>query len=370
MKKVLINMSNIHCGGAIQVATSFFSEVVYNGVPIEADVHFLLSDEVYESVSNLCFDNIDFEYKIFNTYGFRTLISSLNFIQLKYDVIFTLFGPKYTFLNGNFNIVGFAQSWIINTDNHAAKLLKIHKKLLFRVKYFFQKKFFQRADHLVVELKHVKVGIVNKGLFSSNDISIVHNCISNLYYNKNEWVDIQFERSLEHIKIGYICRDYVHKNIKILPSVARILNEYYKLSVKFYLTLNDSEWSKYEKDFNGYAINLGVISPYQCPDFYKKMDSVIFPSLLESFSATPFEALFMKKPLFASDLSFVHDVCLHNAIYINPLDEYDIAKKIFDFFKHEELPYYNLDLAKDYVKNFSDAKKRYLDYFDIINNFL
>ena len=46
----------------------------------------------------------------------------------------------------------------------------------------------------------------------------------------------------------------------------------------------------------------------QCPSYFKELDGIILPSLLECFSATPLEALIMGKPIFLSDRQFNKDV--------------------------------------------------------------
>lgn len=364
-RNALVNISNIHNGGALQVAISFVSELILFE-DVDERIKILISDEVLSGLSQKKLAESKWDIEVFNTYGLSTIWSSLNELQEHYDVVFTLYGPKYTLFKSKIDIVGFAQLWILEFDNPITRKLSLFSRYKLKFEFAFKKWFFKRADHFIVELEHVKHSLCHQGLFPQKPISVVHNTLSNLYLDSSLWQPLDLERSKDEIAIGFVTRDYSHKNIQILPSVAKILREKYKIPVMFYLTLNDDEWKNYSDDFKNYGITVGPLSVYQCPTFYQQMDAVIFPSLLECFSATPLEALFMKKPLFASDRSFVKDVCQEHATYFDPLDVFDISKVISDYFLFNPKTVFELDMAKNHVLNFSNATNRAIDYLKII----
>jgi glycosyltransferase involved in cell wall biosynthesis len=368
-KRVLINMSNIHGGGALQVAISFVSELFFINKR-NWNVTVLISSEIASGVDGSALEISAWNFEIFDTYGLKTLVSNLNKYQKQFDVVYTLFGPKYTLAKANVDIVGFAQLWILEFDNPISSSLSFLERSKLRLKFSLQKWFFQRADRLVVELEHVKRSLAEKHIFNSGHISVVHNTLSSLYLDSKLWQDVAVNHKKGEIAIGFVTRDYSHKNIKILPRVAKILNEQYRLPVRFYLSLNDSEWANYQQDFNGLGETVGSLNVYQCPRFYEQMDAVIFPSLLECFSATPLEALAMKKPLFASDRGFVRDVCKEYAIYFDPLDADNIARVIGRYFMGAQKSDDELEAARNHVFAFSNAKQRAQDYLNIIQQHL
>lgn len=369
VNRVLINMSNIHGGGALQVATSFISELLHIERP-NWDVTVLISNEIAFNFNSQALINSDWGIKILNTYGIKSLVSSLNVLQRQYDVVFTLFGPKYTLYKAKVDIVGFAQLWILELDNPIMLSLSLYSRINLRIKYFLQECFFRRADHLIVELDHVKKSLSEKNIFSSDHISVVYNTFSSLYLDSNLWRNVVVNRNEYEVAIGYLTRDYSHKNIKILPRVAKILNYHYKMPVKFYLSLNSSEWSNYQQAFGELGETVGALSVFQCPKFYEQMDAVIFPSLLECFSATPSEAMVMKKPLFASDRNFVRDVCQEHAIYFDPLSAENIAYVIFSYFNGVRKSDWELEKARNHALAFSNARQRAQDYLRIIQQHL
>jgi len=368
-KKALINISNIHGGGALQVAISFVSELMAFE-EVDARIKVLVSDEVAKALGQDQLAKSNWDIEVFNTYGLKTLWSGLNIIQKDYDVVFTLYGPKYTLFKAKRDIVGFAQLWILEFENPVTRAMSNIARSKLKAKFALQKWFFKRADHLVVELEHVKQSLWEQDVFDQGHISVVHNTLSNLYLDSSLWQGLRLERSKDQIAIGFVTRDYSHKNIQILPKVAKILREKYHLPVKFYLSLTDAEWQNYSQDFGDYGQTVGALNVYQCPTFYRQMDAVIFPSLLECFSATPLEALVMKKPLFSSERGFVRDVCQDHAMYFDPLDAKDIARVVADYFQGTQKTDAELEQARNHVLNFSNATQRAKDYLQIIQQHL
>lgn len=368
---VLINASNLHAGGGVQVAASFIYELSLLG---DLDLSFLdvlVSQEVANALENLN-TNVDVfsGYSINDSKGVKAFFSGLNNIIGGYDLIFTIFGPNYLRVKAKKEIVGFAQSWILNFNNPIANKMSLLDRNILRLKFFIQWLFFLRADNLVVELEHVKDSLVKYKGIDAGKVSVVYNTVSSLYFNQEKWRDVLVHKKKGHISLGIVTRDYPHKNLSVLPSVAKCLKDKYSLDVHFYVTLNDREWAGRDSDFKQYVSTVGALAPDQCPSFYRQIDGVVFPSLLECFSATPLEAMVMEKPLFASDRGFVRDVCGEFAIYFDPLDPNDIARKIANYFTLKEDRSEMLKKAREHATNFSSAKGRAEKYLKIIQDTL
>ncbi|KPA96674.1 MULTISPECIES: glycosyltransferase [Pseudomonas] len=370
--KLLVNASNLHFGGGVQVAASFIDELSRLGDRAE-QFSVLVSTEVHDNLVRIdCKTSGFVDYEVFDTHGLSCLWASLSGRFKGYDLVFTIFGPAY-FLSQNFvSIVGFAQAWIIYPDNDSYANTPKLSRYKARLRYWLQSLFFRRADRLVVEAEHVRSGLAGRGIFAAEAIDVVPNCISSLYFDPAKWEPLGFSLpAADVLRIGYVGRDYPHKNLDVLPDVSRTLREVYGVDVEFCVTLSDSEWAARSDSFKAAVKNVGVLSVSQCPSFYQQMDAVIFPSLIECFSATPLEAMVMGKPLFASDRGFVRDVCGEWANYFDPLDAEDIAKTINLYFSTEERARcIKLQAAQKYSAGFSSAKGRALSYLDIIERAL
>lgn len=364
-KRVLINSANLHQGGGVQVAASFLSELLSAD---ELDEQFTVwaSTEVATSLqkSGVAFQRLP-NVEVVDEYGLSAWLSKRNKALSDFDLVFTIFGPNY-FRNKNYtNLVGFAQPWIL--DDSAYSLLSPLSRLKTKLKFFAQKLFFKTADAFVVELEHVRDGLYTKGIAKPGSVHVAYNCISSLYLKPETWQPLESGITSPNFKVGFLGRDYAHKNTSILPGVKSILAEKYGLNVDFFVTFNEQEWANKPEAFRSSIANVGSLAVTQCPSFYQALDAVIFPSLLECFSATPLESMAMEKPLFASDRRFVKDICGDFALYFDPLDPENVADVIASYIQNQHgKDSERLALAREHAINFSSAKGRAERYLEII----
>lgn len=367
--KVLINASNLHNGGGVQVATSFICEL--SQMQAIDNFHVIVSSEVAESLSEL---NVNTEifthYEIIDNYGLKAFVSHFNKQVKKYDVVFTVFGPNYLKAQAKVEVVGFAQPWILNFENPISKKMHFLKRNVLRFKFYLQWLLFLRADHYIVELEHVKNSLITIKKLNPDKVSVVYNTVSSLYTDESKWKPTYIEKKGEGISLGIVTRDYPHKNLNVLPHVAAALESKYCLDVHFYTTLNATEWANKSEFFKKHVSTVGSLLPDQCPSFYEQIDGVVFPSLLECFSATPLEAMVMNRPLFASDRGFIRDVCHEHATYFDPLNADDIALQIATYFTSDINRSTQLQNAREHALNFSSARGRAKQYFNIIQQHL
>lgn len=334
-----------------------------------AELSILASDEVHANLRRIGSDLSRFgSYEVFNTFGIAALWSAFGRKAHDFDVVFTVFGPLYARSARAVSIVGFAQPWIIYPTNEVYYSLPFFRRLKTRLKYHVQLLFFRYSDKLVVELDHVKNALISMG-FDANRIDVVHNCLSSLYFRPEEWKPLKKPIVKNNFSIGFVGRDYPHKNTDILPKIKKALQDVHGLDVDFYVTFNSSEWSAKSNFFRANVNNVGALDVVQCPNFYQQMDAVIFPSLLECFSATPLEAMVLKKPIFASDRDFVRNVCKDFALYFDPQRPDAAADLIADYIKtqagHDEA---KLVAAREYVIQFSSARQRAEEYLKIMQD--
>lgn len=363
--RVLINASNLHNGGGVQVAASFISELL-TSIGVRKDFSVWVSSEVAMSLERLGVDMALWpNIKLVDVHGLGAAFSEYNELLSRFDLVFTIFGPNY-FRNKNYtNLVGFAQPWIL--DVSAYSLLSPFDRFKTKLKCFAQKLFFKTADAFVVELEHVRDGLYTKGIAKPGSVYVVYNCISSLYLKPETWQPFESGITSPNFKVGFLGRDYAHKNTSILPGVKSILAEKYGLNVDFFVTFNEQEWANKPEAFRSSIANVGSLAVTQCPSFYQALDAVIFPSLLECFSATPLEAMAMEKPLFASDRRFVKDICGDFALYFDPLDPENVADVIASYIQNQHgKDSERLALAREHAINFSSAKGRAERYLEII----
>jgi len=313
------------------------------------------------------------EYVVFDVFGIRAFFPKVSKLFVGYDLVFTIFGPLYLSRRVPNHVVGFAQLWILCPENEistaAGRYAQLRTSLLYKIKWLFFKNL---SSRLVVELPHVKSKLVARKGYPDARIDVAFNCVSALYFDRARWapVNIPPRNAKRVIRIGYPARAYPHKNLKIILDVARILKKLSDVDFQFYVTLQNSEWAEFSSEYRAVINNVGELAPAQCPAFYEAMDGVLFVSLLECFSATPLEAMVMRRPLFASDREFVRDCCGAHAVYVNPLDPQIIAKAIFEWFfmVSEETRRRRIEDAYAYLNSLPGSRDRAAAYIKIIQN--
>lgn len=364
--KILINASNLHNGGGVQVASSFISELTkLSDVTELKNYSVVCSSAVYNNLENkLDFSKLN-SFDIINIRGYSKPKSHENKFFLGFDKCFTIFGPVYFNIDVSQHICGFAQPWIAYPNNLAYDKLNLIDKLKNRFKFNVQSLFFRRYSKLVVEANHVKEALLDLGF--SNSIEVVSNCTSAVFDDPTSWQTLKADTRQTVPKLGFIGRYYPHKNIDILREVDHILKDTYNFDCDFLFTLSEEEMHLCGFSGLNNFKTVGEITSSQCPEFYKSIDALIFPSLLECFSASPIEAMKMRVPILGSRLPFVTDFCGDTAYYFDPLDPHNIASVIYDAFSDKVKMSKMICEFDTIVATLPSAKDRALRYIELLN---
>ena len=73
---------------------------------------------------------------------------------------------------------------------------------------------------------------------------------------------------------------------------------------------------------------LGYVTDQKLVALYKNAACLVFPSIYEGFGIPPIEAMTLGCPVIAADKASLPEVCGMAALYCNPYDAHDLAKKI------------------------------------------
>lgn len=365
--KLLINITNLVMGGAVQVANSFINELNQ----IESDNEYLVC------YTKLSYPNLDekvfsekFDFVLFKSSPailrnrFKT-VKKLNRTENEFnpDLVFTLMGPSYWYPKTK-HISGFADGWVYNPNSIAYSRLsflnRIKRKLLNKIKIYRIKR---EASHFILETSDAKEKFSKYLKIDSSSISVVSNAYNNAFrntiYKKNEVLNNNA------FKLLTLAAFYPNKNLEIINSVLKFIPD--QLDIKFYLTLpNDVFNNKFIKSDR--IINLGIQHIDDCPQILYSCDVMFLPTLLETFSVSYLEAMVMNKPILTSNYSFARSICGDAAEYFDPLNPRDIAEKIIKIVNNQKRYNELADLGKKRVVTFPTAKARALQYLEIFNN--
>lgn len=73
---------------------------------------------------------------------------------------------------------------------------------------------------------------------------------------------------------------------------------------------------------------MGRVSDAKLKEYYSNAVCFVYPSLYEGFGIPPLEAMSCGTPTIVSDIPPIREVCRDAALYVNPLDERDVAEKM------------------------------------------
>lgn len=366
MTTVLIDASNLHVGGGVQVASSFLDELAdltrsLDPVAIwPSEVRVEVSDAVMAQISS----------NTVSTLG--PVLCDRHPMQLwrwipakrQFDVSFVVFGPEYGFPRAARRAVGFADGASVLPRPRSLKPLTGLTRVRTVFRDYLSRAIQSRASLLITE-SEVLAAALRASSPGMPEIEIVPNTINGIFSTPSRWTPVPRLTVRDNVfTVCYVARAYAHKNHKILPEVAIQLRQKFGLNVDFVVTLTDAEWAALSNQNS--QINVGPLTVDQVPTLLASCDASIFPSLLESFSVTPFEAFAMARPLFASNCDFVRNSCKDAPIYFNPESPSNIAEVLSRALTNPEVMAEHVERGNRVLAKQMGPRQRAVRYMEIL----
>lgn len=141
-----------------------------------------------------------------------------------------------------------------------------------------------------------------------------------------------------------LTRYYAHKNLEILVDCFdRFRRELH--DVVAILTIAEAQHPNAKdllaeirrRHLDTQIINIGPAPQHLLPDYYRQVNALLLPTLLESFSGTYLEAMSFGTPILTSDRDFARETCGDAAIYFDPLSPEAIRDSILTLKNSDEL---------------------------------
>lgn len=368
---VLIDAGNLHSGGGLQAAASFLDELAtvarrpasYTTYPWLRHLDVEASTRVLGSVSAASRDLLTplvVDRRPKDTFSRR---------NGGYAVSFTIFGPEYGPRRARFRIQGFADSTVLGPPPEGVPRGGPAQRARMELRSRVSRTLFRRADELVVETAATRQALTRVLGLEPSSIHVVPNSVNGVFHQPDRWSIPPAALGLESSSpiLTYITRHYPHKNVDFLGELALAMDRATGTSPVLLLTLSSSEWDRLAPLTRHYAFNVGPVSIEQVPPLYELSSAAVFPSLLESFSAMPIEAMTMGVPVFAADRDYVRTTCGDGPIYIDPLDPASAAATVSRFLADPRLLTRHISGGRAIASALPSAEERALDYMNIID---
>ena len=375
--KLLINTATTNKGGGVQVAKSFIEECKELS---ENEYFVVLGENISKTINinsfskNFTFYDAPFRpaTKVFTWSSHNYFLKRIE-KEWKPDVVFTTSGPSYWRPKVK-HVMGYNLPHYIYSDSPYFSVIPFSANIKWKFRKIVAKFFFKRdADALVVQTDDVKERV--KKLLSKNRVFTVSNTISDHYLSPKEVAKKLPAKAKNQFRLLTLSAWYPHKNLSIIPKVLDVLIERGHTNIVFVVTLPKGDMAKlcHVDKYAAQLLNIGPVKIEEGASLYQECDAMFLPTLLECFSASYAEAMQLQKPIITSDMGFAHTVCKDAALYVNPMDENEIASKIITLSKSKEL---QEDLVRNGVERLQmfgssrDRAKRYIQICQsLVNNF-
>jgi glycosyltransferase involved in cell wall biosynthesis len=365
--KLLINTATTLKGGGLQVAKSFIEECKTHKLH---EYHIILGVSLGKTIDkdsfpdNFYFYQIDFRPGT-RIFSFKSGTSFFNELESKIcpDVVFTTSGPAYWKPKAP-HLVGFNLPHYVYPDSPFFKTIPLWKNIRWKIRGLIKSYFLKKeANAFVVQTDDVNSRL--KKWLKNDNVFTVSNSCSSYYFKTSTFKNKIVQRLPNEFLFLFLSAYHPHKNFEILKKVIDYeLKNNPNFKFRFILTLPENIfYSIFEEKYRKYIYNVGAVPVPECASLYKECDAMFLPTLLECFSASYVEAMYMEKPIVTSNLGFAKTVCGDAALYFDPLDEIDICKILNQLINNSDLQRILIDngnIRKSHFKTASERAESYL----------
>ena len=360
--RILVNATTVVIGGGVQVADSFIRELA--NYP-EHRFLVLCSPQVTRSLGDTSALPEQVRLVPFPRIGFGGTLDRLlrrnpkldaAVREFRADAVFTVFGPSYWRPRVP-HVCGWARGYDIYTDSpfyrRIPPLFKLKLALLRKLhRYMFRRD----ADVLFVESGDARDRLHR--VFPRKRIEVV----GNTYHQLFDAPERQEEFGLppfDGATLLTLSADYPHKNLRIIPEVARCLKaKHPEFRFRFAVSLTSEALGIPEGEVPEWLLPLGAVPIRKCPSLYRQSSIMFLPTLVECFTASYPEAMRMRVPIVTTDLSFAHGICGDAAEYFSPTDPAAAGEAIYRAATDAGLRERLVSAGAERLKSFDDSRTR------------
>lgn len=203
-----------------------------------------------------------------------------------------------------------------------------------------------RSSGIITVSHFSKQDIIKEYSYPSNRIFVTHLASDISYKPLNKALSKAFIKNLLHIEEDYILyiggftpRKNILGIIKAYQQNFPKLKNKYKLLIAGKKGLSYSIYRDYVNSNNlqNHVIFTDFIHNNNLPFLYNAASLFMFPSFYEGFGLPPLEAMACGTPVIASNITSIPEVLKDGAVYVDPYDIDDIAKKMMLILNSPEL---------------------------------
>ncbi len=286
------------------------------------------------------------------------------------DIRFAIFGPEYSWRHARVNVAGFADGSLIPTDRFATADQLNASPFAWSgvqdVKPFLKRQVLtRRYDAYIVQTPEMANAL--KRVVGRKPTFVVPNVVGNIFSHPDQWTAVHLpDRDPGELRLFYPANGYPHKNHRFLPELCQIFTANFHRRLRIITTLTEPECEELFPSKPKSIINVGRVPASQCAYLHSTSDGMVFPSLNETFSSAPIEALQIGKPVFAFDFPFNRNTLGPNCYYCKPQDAKAfsavLARVLLGDTHHES----QILAGRKWVRDIGTGTSQARSYFEIL----
>lgn len=346
-KVIFFNSSTNIVGGGVKNSAIFISFALLDDRFVW---YFSISLKIEQELKNMGVDTSSEYIHVFQNSPSRSKPDrkrlELLIDEINPDIVYTMAGPAYIKISKT-HVMGISNPYLshANLDSYlyGRNLKSFFRVLLLTV---YQSFYARKANHWVFQTKESRKGFCSRLIIDSIKTTVVENAVDlgfQEFFQKSRIKSINLN---EKVKIFCPAAAFKHKALHIIPNIAKEIKDLSKGEVdfSFYLTIDSSSelWSEMYSNCKSLGVcdnveTIGICNYFQMQKLYDNASIVFIPSILETFTATYFEAFISKTPLVVSDLDFSREICQDAAIYVNTFRYKEAALSFMRLFRDQDL---------------------------------
>jgi glycosyltransferase involved in cell wall biosynthesis len=378
MPRIYLNAANLKMGGLKQVALNFILKNLEE--PEEFDWYYAISTELAVELKAAGVDSLP-QSTIYpgspakNKKIARAIYNDAHRVQP--CLVFTFGGPAYIHFELP-HLMGMYDGWVSHAGKEAYRCLDfpgewLKMKMLVRYKSWWTR----RANWWVMETEAARQGLHRRLGLPLSRISLVSNSAGSAY-TESLGRRADFPSPDKPLRMLCFCAPYKHKNLDLLPRVAKALQELKpNFQFTFIVTLpqDGPDWRRLQAQAAKFKVlqhfdNRGPVLSVDGPDLYRTADCLFLPTVLETFSATYPEAMCMGLPILTPALDYLEDICRDAALYFPPYEPQLAASRILELAADQALWNRLIDAGKSRVRDFPSPNLKKQQYYAVIREAL
>jgi glycosyltransferase involved in cell wall biosynthesis len=371
--KILVNATTITVGGGVQAAGSF---IEYAGKLDGANPVFLfaVSESVWETLSPILRSDsriLVFSASPAHPLRGRPVRRALLRLEEQFqpDLVYSIGFPSYVRFKAP-EVGRYTNGWEICFLPAAWATLSFSERISRALRSLYRLRWAKQADYFETQTDVAKAGVIRKLHVPPERVLVLPNSVNPRFVEAG--CSIETCRPLhDPPRILCLSAAHRHKNLTIIPSVAKALTEGLGTPCVFVLTLPfDSDvWRSILREADRVGVgrfveNVGPLTLDGCVAQYREADCLFLPTLAEIFSATYLEAMAMCVPIVTTDLDFAHAVCADAALYFDPLSPESAAQALRSVLRNHSLREDLVRRGRQRLGTFPDPDKKHAMLLD------